>query len=372
MTISLNPTKLNQTTKPLFNNLLNSVPGIYHKSGFYQVQDPKHKRKLIGVHLTHPIVIGSSKHNPAHKRVEVLGPKIAKGSYGKLFDSLGVIHSEKDMHFKIRKDDERIVVKLIRLIDSDHETVQAEEKKINECSTKIKCKPSLFNNRYGFLRMTRAKGIPMDDLIDLMHEGRVSLSLLQLLKLSDNLIRAVHDLHKQGWIHRDIKPNNIIIDIKTLEVTLIDFDFCCKKGFDEEIKGNWYYLAPEYNKSHLVTRKIDWFSMGLTLAELWGDRSILSFNSEEWNLDDANSWHQLQSFLDLFHCLDIPEEIQHAVQSALQDMILYDPNDRYQYKQMHKAIGSLIKKVESPDFDPEIANRNCVKRPESYKLSSPF
>ncbi|KTD78375.1 protein kinase domain-containing protein [Legionella waltersii] len=361
MTITIDPTNLSAETKLLLKRLLYTSQEIYFEPGRYKVKRSFMKTDTVEIFLTHHLVKGFCKHNPEYKRVEVLGKKLGSGSYGSLYDSLGVLHTEKNMHFKVRTPDKEKVVKQVNLKHSAHLDVIAEEKQINLCSNKIRCKPSLFNSNYGFLRMTKAHGIPLDDLISSIQKGKTKLSLLKLLKLSINLITALHNLHKQGWIHRDIKPDNIIVDLENLEVTLIDFGFTCKKGSVEVLQGNWYYIAPEYVDSYVVTRKIDWFSMGKTLAELWGDRSIDSFNSDECTIDEAYSYHSCEEFIDLFHCVDMPKEFQNDLKVSLQNMTRVDPTKRIGYKEMRQALQTLIDKVESSEINHKLVHENCIK-----------
>lgn len=362
MTTIIKPTELDETTKQLLDSLLASTNNVHLDVDYYNVPAPGQEGATLNVLLAKELLVGTNKKNPAHKRVEVFGNALDSGSYGKLINSLGVLQSEKDYNFKTRKVGKEIVIKQIDLTDSDQFAVIEEEKQINQCSDKIKCKPALFNHRYGFLRMTKGKGIHLGDFIGIIELGKIQLSLLQLLQLSDDLITALHEMHQRGSVHRDIKPDNILVDPKNLGVTLIDFDSACEQGPAKELRGNWFFIAPEYVKSRRVTNSLDWFSMGLVLAELWGDRSQYSIKENEFTVRRALEWHQNESFMELFHSMEIPEDIQEKLRSSLKQMIRCNPETRYQYEQMHEVLTGLIKQVKDPGFDQEVLNRNCIRK----------
>ena len=64
------------------------------------------------------------------------------------------------------------------------------------------------------------------------------------------LLQTIHYLHKNGVAHRDLKPDNIMIDNETHDLKLIDFGFTRPieiegSPFSKSIKGTPMYMAPE-------------------------------------------------------------------------------------------------------------------------------
>lgn len=87
------------------------------------------------------------------------------------------------------------------------------------------------------------------------------------------------NFHDKGWLHCDIKPQNIIYDPLTDTVTFIDVGTMLKNdGKQAGIRGTAGYVAPEivekYNKdqtaSHIFNEKTEKYALGKTFAEILG------------------------------------------------------------------------------------------------------
>jgi serine/threonine protein kinase len=103
-------------------------------------------------------------------------------------------------------------------------------------------------------------------------DGRIELyqrlSELEVLDIGIKVASALDLALKHGFLHRDIKPGNILFNADN-EPKLVDFGLACKTGTeqnpDEGAWGTPYYVAPEKIKRDPETFQSDMYSLGGTL-----------------------------------------------------------------------------------------------------------
>lgn len=84
-------------------------------------------------------------------------------------------------------------------------------------------------------------------------------------------LKAIACLHENDIIHKDIKPENVLIEIKggRVIVKLIDFGFAYyvnEKEKVQQMQGTYEYLAPEILTKGIFSKNSDLFSAGMTAA----------------------------------------------------------------------------------------------------------
>ena len=123
------------------------------------------------------------------------------------------------------------------------------------------------DNKYLYLVMEFIDGQEMFDAIT--HHNNHRFTEKEAVKYMEQLFMAVSHLHAQGIVHRDIKPQNIMID-KHDQVRLIDFGLAAIKRHGKSldtIAGTPLYMSPEVLKGN-YGKEADMWSLGVLLYTL--------------------------------------------------------------------------------------------------------
>ena len=205
------------------------------------------------------------------------------------------------------------------------------------------------------------------------------------------LILAVESIHKLDCIHRDIKPDNILID-KSGHIKLSDFGLAkvSDKLYEQNSSkdptynpnkrthqklyscvGTAFYVAPEVLKKKGYSQEIDWWSVGVIFYEmLVGYAPFYAEETQEViNKVLGKIW-------------EVPEEIKLS-KEALDFMkrMMSDPNERLgkngsEEIKSHPFFKGVdwdnIRNNMKPPFIPDIENDYDTKYFETFEEEEPF
>lgn len=113
-----------------------------------------------------------------------------------------------------------------------------------------------------------------------------------------NIIRqlccAINDLHIAGFIHNDIKLENILYFEALDRVYICDYGLCKRENSTSVRDGTLDYFSPEKIRHYKYTRSFDWYAIGvLTHKLLTGGSHPFEKNSDEiLNLENMKKRQQ--------------------------------------------------------------------------------
>ncbi|MBN8644421.1 MAG: serine/threonine protein kinase [Planctomycetes bacterium] len=85
------------------------------------------------------------------------------------------------------------------------------------------------------------------------------------LKIFIQTARGLAAMHKAGFVHADMKPNNIVV-LEDGAIRIIDLGQACPIGtVKERIQGTPDYIAPEQVHRRAITPKTDIYNLGATM-----------------------------------------------------------------------------------------------------------
>ncbi|AFZ03477.1 ATP-binding sensor histidine kinase [Calothrix sp. PCC 6303] len=186
-----------------------------------------------------------------------------------------------------------------------------------------------YQNGY-MLVMEDFGGISLDNFAQL--KTAQTICLQEFLEIAIALCDALDILYKEGIIHKDIKPSNILINPETKEVKLIDFSIASLLPRETQtltnpnvLEGTLSYISPEQTgrMNRGIDYRTDFYSLGVTFYELLTGK--LPFRSK--------------NAMELIHCHiakkpPLVHEINSQVPSVISKLVskLMEKNaeDRYQ------------------------------------------
>jgi eukaryotic-like serine/threonine-protein kinase len=118
--------------------------------------------------------------------------------------------------------------------------------------------------------------------------GNASISIAEGLAILKQMAAGLAAIHAAGIIHRDIKPNNIMLDGTGSEVRLCITDFGLARAHEAEpslsgkglVAGTPDYMAPELYLGRPPSQATDLFALGVVLHEVFtGQKPVVAPDS---------------------------------------------------------------------------------------------
>ena len=195
---------------------------------------------------------------------------------------------------------------------------------------------------YAYIVMEYVEGVTLGRLI----KEKGAIPWKQALKLFNQMLNAIQHAHKEGIIHRDIKPNNVLINRQGV-VKITDFGLAKNQaefGITQSVTtgGTLFYMSPEQVKGLAYTdERSDIYALGFTLYEMLTGSTPFSTDHTDFDIREAiirtkfPPPHQLNK--------KVPAKLGRIIEKA----IAKRPEDRFQaVTEFKAAIDEFIQNEE--------------------------
>ena len=108
------------------------------------------------------------------------------------------------------------------------------------------------------------------------------------VEMARQLCSAMAYLHRKGWLHLDLKPDNLIADGGRLK--LIDFSIAQRPGPVEAGTGTRRWMAPEQEHGGVATTKTDVWGIAAVLRSVGLDLEVAEDPAQRPSVADVIRW----------------------------------------------------------------------------------
>ncbi len=197
-----------------------------------------------------------------------------------------------------------------------------------------------FGDRIQYIVMEYIDGVTLKEFID---KAKV-LDWKDTVHFTFQILRALQHAHDKGIVHRDIKPQNVML-LQDGTIKIMDFGIA-RFARDERINrdkaiGSVHYISPEQASGGITDAKSDIYSMGIIMYEMLTGK--LPFDGDTPELIATK---QIQSLAEspLKINPDIPKGLVDIIVRAMQK----DPNKRYQ------SAAEMLRDIDEFKKNPDI------------------
>lgn len=179
-----------------------------------------------------------------------------------------------------------------------------------------------FGDKIQYIVMEYIDGITLKEYI----EQQKHVKWKEAVYFVNQILKALKHAHEKGIVHRDIKPQNILLlqdgTIKVTDFGIARFAKSETRTMTDKAIGSVHYIAPEQARGSMIDEKADIYSVGVMLYEMLTGK--LPFEA-----DSAVS----VAIMQLQNDPQKPREINPDIPEGLEEITLKamqkDPNQRY-------------------------------------------
>ncbi|MBE6837793.1 MAG: Stk1 family PASTA domain-containing Ser/Thr kinase [Ruminococcus sp.] len=198
-----------------------------------------------------------------------------------------------------------------------------------------------FSDEINFIVMEYIDGITLKEFIE---QQRI-LRWKDAMYFITQVLRALQHAHDRGIVHRDIKPQNIMLfsdgTIKVMDFGIARFSRIDGKTLSDKTIGSVHYISPEQARGDFTDERSDLYSIGVMLYEMLTGRKPFDGDNPV-----------AVALMHMQETSELPRDVNPSIPEAVEEIIVHamerNPSKRYQ------SASEMIKDFDMFKMNPSV------------------
>ena len=121
---------------------------------------------------------------------------------------------------------------------------------------------------FSYIIMAYVNGFSLAEVLKLARQKGTPMPIDEVVRVMTQIARALDAIHREDFVHRDIKPGNVLIERESGQAFLTDLGITSPQNTRMEGAGTIAYMSPEQAETWVADQRSDVYAYGILVYEM--------------------------------------------------------------------------------------------------------
>lgn len=124
------------------------------------------------------------------------------------------------------------------------------------------------HDNFSYIIMAYVNGFSLAEVLKLARTKGTAMPIDEVVRVMTQIARALDAIHRENFVHRDIKPGNVLIERESGQAFLTDLGITSPQNTLMEGAGTIAYMSPEQAETWMADSRSDVYAYGILVYEM--------------------------------------------------------------------------------------------------------